>query len=133
MKKDDIELGSNVKFGAFFGAVLFAASLYFLIHDEQVVFVIFMGVAVSLFLMALIKAELLEPANRLWMNLGWRLGLFISPIVLGLIFFGLFTPVAVTLRVIGRDELRLKVRNERSYWKVRNLSENDSVGFKNQF
>jgi hypothetical protein len=60
--------------------------------------------------------ELLRPLYRGWQRLGRILGLIVSPIVLGLIFFGLITPVAIALRLCGRDELRLRRLETGSYW-----------------
>ena len=47
------------------------------------------------------------------------LGMIISPIILATIFFGLFTPIAFFMRLAGRDELKLKLKNKRSHWILR--------------
>ncbi len=45
------------------------------------------------------------------------LGLVLSTIVLALIYYGLFTPVALAFRVAGRDKLNRRLDpNARSYW-----------------
>lgn len=63
----------------------------------------------ALFLLATLTApRLLTPLNRAWMALGHLLGRIISPIVLGLMFYGLITPVALVQRLSGRDALRLR-------------------------
>ena len=80
----------------------------------------------------LINDNLLLPLNKLWMSFGLLLGKIISPIILGIIFFGLFTPYGIILRLIGRDELNLKLKKTNSYWKhrVNNLSQ---TNFNKQF
>ena len=50
------------------------------------------------------------------MRFGFLLGIIVSPIVLGMIFFGMFMPIAFFLRLKGRDELRLKFNNKSSHW-----------------
>ena len=63
---------------------------------------------------------------------GLLLGMIVSPIVLGIIFFGLFTPIATLMRLSGRDELKLKFTQKVSHWIPRNDPIN-SKSFKYQF
>jgi len=77
--------------------------------------------------------ERLTPFNRAWMKLGEWMGKVISPIVLGLIFFGLITPVGLIARIFGRDELRLKRRPVVSYWINRTPPGPDASSFRQQF
>jgi hypothetical protein len=45
--------------------------------------------------------------------------MIVSPIVLGIIFFGFLAPIAMLMRLNGRDELRLKFRRKTSHWIIR--------------
>ena len=70
--------------------------------------------------------------NKLWVKLGLVLGMIISPIILGMIFFGLFTPIAFLTKLRGRDELRLKIKCKTSHW----ISRKESItvnSFRRQF
>ena len=59
----------------------------------------------------------LGPLNRGWARLGRLLNKITNPIVLGLLFFGVFTPFGWVARLFGRDPLRLKFdRQASSYW-----------------
>ena len=58
-------------------------------------------------------------------------GAIASSVLLALIFFGLFTPVAFFMKLFGRDALRLKVIKKSSYWVLRNAPIN-SDSFKHQ-
>ena len=60
------------------------------------------------FIIAYLNPNILLPFNKLWMRFGVLLGMIISPIIMGLIFFGLFTPYSIVIRMMGRDELHLK-------------------------
>ena len=71
--------------------------------------------------------------NWLWFKLGLIIGKVVSPIVLGAIFFGIFTPIAVFMRILRRDELKLKISGNKSYWLERSPSELESDSFKNQY
>jgi len=75
---------------------------------------------------------LLTPFNKLWMRLGLLLGLIISPLVIGMIFFVLFVPIGILMRLFGRDELRLKSKAGGSYW-IRRETQAQTVLFKLQF
>jgi hypothetical protein len=65
--------------------------------------------------------------------LGQGLGKVVSPIVLGIIFFGLLTPIAFFAKLAGRDELKLLRPKSDSYWVAPIGSNSDSESFKNQF
>jgi hypothetical protein len=66
------------------------------------------------------------------MRLGHLIGMFVSPIVLGFIFFGIFTPIGIIMRIFGRDELGLKFQKKRSYW-IKRETVFEFNSFKNQF
>jgi hypothetical protein len=59
----------------------------------------------------------LAPLNRAWMKLGELMGRVVSPVVLGIIFFGVFTPVGLAMRLFGRDAMARQFdRRLNSYW-----------------
>ncbi len=62
----------------------------------------------------------------------WFFFTLVFPIVLGIIFFGLFTPIAILIRLIGRDELRLKFTQKASHW-ISREEPIKSESFKHQF
>jgi hypothetical protein len=132
MKFSKIELPSNKKFGYFFAAIFIIIAAYFYINKSINLTYIFVSIAIFFFLAAILKDEILLPLNKLWMRFGFLLGIIISPIVLGLIFFGLFTPIAIVMRLFGRDELRLKFREKTSHWINRSNSIH-AESFKRQF
>ncbi|MBZ5526244.1 MAG: hypothetical protein LAP21_28840 [Acidobacteriia bacterium] len=84
-------------------------------------------------LLTLASPRALAPLNKAWFYLGQWLGKIVSPIVLGIIFFGILTPITVVTRLFGRDALRLKRRAVNSYWIDRDPSESAAHSFKNQF
>ena len=128
-----IKLPSNKKFGLFFGIVFFLCSLYFYVQGFLIVSHSFIVLGVILILISFIREKLLIPFNRLWMSIGLFLGIIINPIVLGFIFFGLFTPIRFVMKLFGRDELLLNFKKKKTHWinRVSNPKENSS--FKNQF
>ena len=67
------------------------------------------------------------------MFIGFAMGKIISPLVLGGIFFLLITPLALILKISGRDELKLQKMPVKSYWKDRGEKTLAPSSFKNQF
>jgi len=76
---------------------------------------------------------LLTPLNKAWFLLGHALGKVVNPIILGIIFFGLLTPIALIARLFGRDELKLRRSDSKTYWIKPTDTNTDSESFKNQF
>lgn len=133
MKYSDVQLPSNRKFGSFFTFVFLAAASYFMWKGAIELSAVMGGLASIFALVTIIRAQLLLPLNKLWMGLGFLLGAITSPIVLGVIFFFLFTPIALLMRLFRRDELRLRKRKAKSYWKLREEIQINSDFFKYQF
>lgn len=133
MDTNNIKLPSNVNFGFFFAGLFGILGLYFLIFSSKIYMIICFIFSLIFGIVAYLKPDLLQPLNKLWMLFGLLLGKIISPIVLGIIFFGLFTPIGLFMKVIGRDELSLKIVNSSTNWKRResNFEFNDT--FNNQF
>ena len=133
MKKSNIELPSDKKFGLFFSAVFFFITFYFYLNEYSLAIIFFLVLVITFLIFAFFKAEKLNFLNKLWMKFGQLLGLIISPIVMGIIFFGLFTPMSIFMRLFGRDELLLHFKIKASYWIPRHSSYLESFSFKNQF
>lgn len=128
----EIELPSNRKFGFFFTFVFLMLAAYFYYSANVTCAYVFIVGALVFLLITLIKSDALLPLNKLWMRFGLLLGMIVSPIVLGVIFFGLFTPIAILMRLSGRDELRLKYAQKATHWISRG-EPIKSESFKHQF
>mgnify|MGYP006114539415 CR=1 FL=1 len=132
MEFPEVELPSNKNFGFFFALVFALAAGYFYVNGSLIGVYLFSAAAVIFFAVTIFRADALLPFNKLWMRFGRLLGVIVSPIVLGIIFFGLFTPIAFLMRLIGRDELRLKFKKKTSHW----ISRSEPIqtdSFKHQF
>ena len=127
-------LPSNRNFGFLFAGVFACLSAYGVYHGANTAAVygwLIAGIVVGL--VAVTAPNLLTPLNKAWMKLGDLMGKVVSPLVLGMIFFVLITPVALVTRLFGRDELRLKKTDTCSYWIDRVPPGPAGDSFKNQF
>ena len=66
---------------------------------------------------ALVAPGLLLPFNRLWMVFAGRLGAMNNFLILGIVYFLVFLPAGLFMRMIGRDLMHRKIdRNAKSYF-----------------
>jgi len=87
-------------------------------HGKLVGPIIFCALAVTLGPLGLIRPEAIRPVFTGWMKLAHPIGLVVSQVVLAVMFYGLFTPVALLFRLIGRDALSRRRRAcTATYWK----------------
>ena len=112
---DEIKLGSNRSFGIVFFIVFILIAIYPLVNQEEVRTWSLIISFIFLFL-ALLNSKILTPLNKLWFKFGILLGRIVSPVIMGLIFFLVVTPIALIMRIIGKDLLNLKFNKEKSYW-----------------
>ena len=126
---DDIKLSSNRSFGIVFFVVFLFIALYPLIHDKEIRI---WSVIISLIFLisGLLNSKILTPLNRLWFKFGIFLGKIISPIIMGIIFFLVVTPIGLIMKFLGKDVLSLKYNKNKSYWIEKNGPKSK---MKNQF
>jgi hypothetical protein len=78
------------------------------------------AIAAGFLVLAWLRPGVLAPLNRLWAKFGVLLGRIVAPIVLGLLFYLVMTPIGLVIRALGRDPLRLRRDpTASSYWIVR--------------
>tara|TARA_B100000959_G_C14459107_1_gene410103 strand:- start:60 stop:281 length:222 start_codon:yes stop_codon:yes gene_type:complete len=64
----------------------------------------------------LFNSKLLSPLNLIWIKFGELLGKIIAPIVIGIVYFIIVTPIGLFMRLIGKDLLNIKFSKDNSYW-----------------
>ena len=134
MKNIDLKLPSNKSFGLFFTFIFTGLSFVFYQLDNLILTLISFSIGQVLLITSIIKPDFLTFFNKCWMLFGFMLGKITTPIIVGIIFYILITPISIILRLFGRDELNLvKDKNASSYWK--NMSDKDSYksSFNDQF
>ena len=112
---DKIKLPTNRNFGIVFSIVFIIIAIFPLLNQNDIRYWSLIISIIFLFL-AIIKSEILTPLNKIWFKFGILLGKIISPIVMGVIFFFVITPIGIFMRLIGKDILNLKKTKNQSYW-----------------
>ena len=126
---DDIKISSNRSFGIVFFVVFLLIALYPLTYGEEIR--IWSAITSLIFLVSgLLNSKFLTPFNKLWFRFGIFLGKIISPVIMGIIFFLVVTPIGLIMRLLGKDVLNLKYSENKSYWIEKDGPESK---MKNQF
>ena len=125
----EINKSSNKSFGLVFFFVFILIGIYPILNQGNIrVWSII--IAVVFLILGLSNSRILTPLNRIWFKFGIFLGKMISPIIMGVIFFLVVTPIGLIMKILGKDLLNIKYNKKKSYW----IEKNDPKSkMKNQF
>ena len=112
---DEIKISSNRSFGIVFFIVFLLIALYPLLKDNDLR-IWSLVISFIFLILGLINSKILTPLNRLWFKFGLLLGRFISPLIMGIIFFVVVTPIGIMMRLLKKDLLNLKYNKKETYW-----------------
>ncbi|MBF0426226.1 MAG: hypothetical protein HQL66_10465 [Magnetococcales bacterium] len=125
--------GSDRAFGLVFAAFFAILGAWPAVHGLPVRLPL-LGVGGGFLLVALVAPRLLGPLNRLWLAFGELLHRVTSPIVMGVLFFAVMTPLGLFMRLVGKDGLHLRGdRDAASYWVPRTPPGPTPESCRNQF
>ena len=112
---DDVKISSNRSFGIVFFVVFLLIALYPLTNEGETRI---WSVIISLIflILGLLNSKILAPLNKLWFKFGMFLGKAVSPLIMGIIFFLVVTPIGLFMRFLGKDLLNLKYNKNKTYW-----------------
>ena len=111
----NIKLPTNRNFGFVFFVVFFVIALWPVLNGEDLRIWSILISLIFLFL-GIINSKILTPLNIIWMKFGLILGGIVSPVIMGIIFFGVVTPMGLLMRLFKKDLLNLRMNNKKSYW-----------------
>jgi hypothetical protein len=116
-----IKISTNRNFGLVFFIVFLIVSIWPLTNEEPAR--IWSAIISSVFfILGLMNSKLLTPLNKLWFKFGMILGSIIAPIVMGIVFFLVITPIGLFMKIIGKDLLNIKYdKRKKTYWVKRNI------------
>ncbi len=118
-----IKLPTNKNFGIVFFIVFFIIALWPLFNQNEIRHWSLI-ISFIFLILALINSKILTPLNIVWFKFGIFLGKIISPIVMGIVFFLVITPTGIIMKLLRKDLLNLKKKNNNSYWIKKDNSNN---------
>ena len=113
--KNNIKISSNRSFGIVFFVVFLLIALYPIINSEEIR-IWSLIISFIFIILGLLNSKILTPLNKLWFKFGLFLGKIVSPLIMGVIFFFVVTPIGLIMRMLGNDVLNLKQNKNKSYW-----------------
>jgi predicted membrane protein len=129
MNSSEIKIASNRSFGIVFFLFFLIVSIFPLLKDENIR-IWSLIIALAFLILGLLNSKILTPLNKIWFKFGILLGSFVSPIVMGVVFFTIVTPTSLIMKVLGKNLLNLKKDNKKTYWIERSKIKSK---MKNQF
>ena len=115
-KAEEVKLSSDRSFGIVFTLVFLVVGIWVVSGGQSKGWLFFVGAALFL-VVAVVRPSILGPLNRAWAKFGLLLGQVFNPLLLGVVFFLVVTPIAVIVRLWGKDSLHLKSKSDlESYW-----------------
>ena len=126
---NDLKIGSNKSFGIVFFLVFLIISVYPLLNNEDIR-IWSLIISLVFLLLGILNSKFLTPLNKIWFKFGILLGKTISPLIMGLIFFFVVTPIGLIMKLFGKDLINLKYHSKDTYWIDKNGPKSK---MKNQF
>ena len=130
LKNSNIKIGTNKSFGIVFFLFFSIVSVFPVFFKDGNIRIWYLIIAIIFLILGLLNSKVLTPLNKIWFKFGILLGSFVSPIVMGIVFFVIVTPTSLIMRVLGKNLLNLKKDNKKTYWIERSKIESK---MKNQF
>ena len=129
MKYSNIKIGTNKSFGIVFFLFFLIVSIFPLFKDGNIRSWSLI-IAICFLVLGILNSKILTPLNKIWLRFGILLGSFVSPIVMGVVFFAIVTPTSLIMKILGKNLLNLKKDNKKTYWIARSKIKSK---MKNQF
>jgi len=129
----EIKMGSDRSFGLVFSMVFLLVSFFPLFSGgririwELVVSLIFMTLAIF-------SPRLLQGLNFIWFRFGLYLNKFVSPLIMGIVFFFTVTPIGLLMKLRNKDLLNERFdASKESYWIPVDPMDGAKSSMRNQF
>ena len=110
-----VRAASDRQFGVVAGVFLVAVAVWPALRHGKIRVAV-LGAGLAIWLVAAVAPLMLHPLNRAWTALGLLLARVMNPVVMAALFFLVFTPMGLLLRLLGKDPLRLRRSADATYW-----------------
>lgn len=122
---DKLTVSSNRSFGLLVGAILcvFGSARCYLHSAATLEYIIISG-GISLIVCGWLLPQVLTPLNNYWFKFGKLLQAVMTPIIMFILYFGLFVPFGLLMKLFYYNPLQAKLKAEQpTYWQVKQRSE----------
>ena len=121
------------KFGVTFGVVLLLLAFFLLWKEKPSA--IYFGMAGLLFAaVTWLLPGPMRPLYRCWMAFAVVMGFVMTRVILTALYFGMFTPIALVMKLLGKDPLHQRMdKNAASYWVKRERQTYESQSSERMF
>lgn len=120
---------SNKFFGLIFCFIFLLISFYPIINGGNIR-VWALIISLIFFVLSSFFSVYLTSLKIIWIKIGTFIGLFISPLIIAVIFFLVVTPISLLLKLLNKDILNLRFNGDNTYWRER---KNYTVNMEKQF
>ncbi len=133
MEKLNLDKKTLRKFGITMGAAFLIIALLILIRNKHSPLPV-LAISAIWFICAIVTPVLLKPLYIIWMKLAFLLSWINTRIILFAIFYFIFTPVGVAMRLFGVDLLNRRIdKNKDSYWQKAIKKTFNRLNYEKQF
>ena len=125
----NLKISSNRSFGLVFFFVFLLIGIWPILNGEDIRKWSLI-ISIAFLILGLLNSKILTPFNKAWFKFGIFLGNFISPVVMGVVYFFVVTPTGLIMRLFKKDLINLKKNNKNTYWIEKKQTKSS---MKNQF
>ena len=112
---EEIKISSNKNFGLVFFIVFLLIAIYPLTYEGELR-IWSLVISFIFLILGFTNSNILTPLNKIWFKFGIYLGKIVSPVIMGIIFFIVVTPIGLIMKILRKDLLNLKFNSQKSYW-----------------
>lgn len=133
MEKLNLDKNNLRKFGITMGIAFMAITIFILLKHKHTIFYTSI-ISEIFFILALVTPVLLKPVYIFWMKLALILGWINTRLILLIIFYLIFTPIGLAMRLFGVDLLERRIEKTRdTYWKKKDKKAFNPLDYERQF
>tara|TARA_X000000950_G_scaffold150705_1_gene185724 strand:+ start:3269 stop:3679 length:411 start_codon:yes stop_codon:yes gene_type:complete len=119
-------------FGVTIGFILLMIGAFLFIREKDSC-IYFFSIGSILIIVGVITPVILKPIYKIWMIFAVIIGWIMTRVILSILFFSIITTIGIFTRLIGKDFLNLKSKNNESYWNIRNKEYELNQDYEKQF
>jgi len=121
------------KFGIIMGIAFMAITLFILIRQQRSILPTFL-ISAIFFISALAAPLFLKPVYIFWMRLALILSWINTRLILLIIFYLIFTPVGLAMKLFGVDLLDRRIeKSKETYWEKKDRRDFNPLDYERQF